>query len=548
MTPPTAEQEKIINYALKEKGNCVVVAKPGSGKTFTLAKIITQLIPSLPIYAGVIAISYTNKASDELERRCLSAGLMPQGSFFGTIDKFFIREIIFPFLPHLWGSPTNQLAIKKINDVVEAGDLDEETQKLINEEMLADGLLIKPSVLKILEKLFNQGTVLLNTVGKLAHFVYEGSLACRRYLKSRYKCIIVDEYQDSGYEQHSLFKKLSENGLHAIAVGDFDQAIYRFAKKDARFLRDLTKNANFKTFPITRNHRCHPSIINYSLRLMDENSDLIDVEEKRVAYRQVTGSEEECATWIDQYIPKIKEKIEIQSNNKIAILCRGIRTINFLKGKLKTPYVHVLETPLDIDAETQSVVFADILYTIFDPALKKTDFISKYFNDNHGKNAVTAAYEFLDQLKVIAKDSPQKLSGHLGIFEKISDLIDENIHNEKSSELLSAVLSSQDSLRAYMPAKDEEIILMTLHKSKGLEFDFVIHMDLYDYIMPGYKAIKENDQEEYTQDLNLHYVGITRAKKACLLLSSTLRHNSQDRIVNATASSFLSLNGVEKLR
>ena len=94
---------------------------------------------------------------------------------------------------------------------------------------------------------------------------------------------------------------------------------------------------------------------------------------------------------------------------------------------------------------------------------------------------------------------------------------------------------------------------MTLHKSKGLEFDLVIHLDLYEWILPSKQAGANNDfnnpvYPSYIQDLNLHYVGLTRAIKACILFTSTKRTNHKNQIKNARDSEFLSLNGVEKLR
>ena len=58
---PTQEQQMIIDYSR----NTVVTAKPGSGKTYTVVEKIFKVLTSLPDYKGVIAISFTNKASDE---------------------------------------------------------------------------------------------------------------------------------------------------------------------------------------------------------------------------------------------------------------------------------------------------------------------------------------------------------------------------------------------------------------------------------------------------------------------------------------------------
>ena len=63
---PTAEQQEIINA----QGNIVITARPGSGKTFTIVEKIKLISESLLDYQGVVAISFTKKASQELQVRC----------------------------------------------------------------------------------------------------------------------------------------------------------------------------------------------------------------------------------------------------------------------------------------------------------------------------------------------------------------------------------------------------------------------------------------------------------------------------------------------
>ena len=69
-------------------------------------------------------------------------------------------------------------------------------------------------------------------------------------------------------------------------------------------------------------------------------------------------------------------------------------------------------------------------------------------------------------------------------------------------------------------------------------------MDLYEYVMPPYKGT----QEDYEQALNLHYVGITRAKKVCYIMQGTIRHNSSGVPNAAKESSFLHLNALANYR
>lgn len=97
----------------------------------------------------------------------------------------------------------------------------------------------------------------------------------------------------------------------------------------------------------------------------------------------------------------------------------------------------------------------------------------------------------------------------------------EFVSNDAVVELKS-VLENREELNGYRPPEPDEISIMTLHKSKGLEFEIVFHMDLYDWTFPR----RDVDAEEWKQTLNLHYVGITRAKQVCYIMQGTKRYRS----------------------
>ena len=107
-------------------------------------------------------------------------------------------------------------------------------------------------------------------------------------------------------------------------------------------------------------------------------------------------------------------------------------------------------------------------------------------------------------------------------------------------------------LDTYRPITGDEVLIMTLHKAKGLEFDIVYHLNLNQWELPYRKVINGDFDNplypNWEQDLDLHYVGVTRAKKACYLITNTQRHNADGRIKKSSPSEFLTLNGVDKLR
>ena len=111
----TEEQQNIV----EAEGNLVVIANPGSGKTTTLAFKIAEIFKTQKPWKGVIAISYTNKASDELKQKVNTLTNDNGNSFFGTIDKFYISNIILPFFKSMYRVKTHIILNLKVESAKE---------------------------------------------------------------------------------------------------------------------------------------------------------------------------------------------------------------------------------------------------------------------------------------------------------------------------------------------------------------------------------------------------------------------------------------------
>lgn len=407
---PTEEQSKI----LQQKGNIVITAKPGSGKTYTIVEKIARVIPDLPEYKGVIAISFTNKASDELKRRCKQRCADTKQSFFGTIDKFYISQIIIPFSSHVTGNITEYEIVDNIDESSKYALLLEEPFSSKKESILVEGL--------------QEGKIFLKYTGETALYILENVPGAMQYIKARYSHIIIDEYQDCGEIQDKVFIKLVESGLTGIAVGDINQAIYGFTKRFPKYLIALMKRDDFARFELSKNHRCHPSISEYSLCLFGASKTV--PREKRVFKVDISGDERNIAAAIDK-IKELAGLVYAQKETKVAL---------------------------------------------------------------------------------------------------------NNLHS---------VIRDPHQLKNYVPARENELNIMTLHKSKGLEFNIVFHMDMYKWIIPN----EFGDESSVQQDLNLHYVGLTRAKDACYIMNGTARFRSKKNdYIFAEPSLFLSKPGLAERR
>jgi DNA helicase-2/ATP-dependent DNA helicase PcrA len=354
---PTKQQELIIDH----NGCAVVIASPGSGKTYVLSNKIKQNLKELKEHQGVIAISYTNKASNELRSRSLSDGENPKSSFFGTIDKFYISEIIVPFGKQIWGIPENEITVDKIDS------LEKEEQELLN-WFSRDIVLSKIAdfQLDILKKFFEKGLILIETIGLIGNYLFSKSIACQKYLKARYKYLYIDEYQDSGYYQHEMFLKIKELGIVSTAVGDLNQSIYAFSGKDSKFLESLISNKSFKYFVLNKNHRCHPSIINYSNYLLNTKTELIDCEHNLIWFNRIEGAEKEVSEWIDKIVPTILSAFNFKEHNKIAVLTRTGRTAQAINSHLKTNHKLFVTNELDLNLNVWSGIFSNLLLYLLD--------------------------------------------------------------------------------------------------------------------------------------------------------------------------------------
>lgn len=521
---PTQEQQMVIDCP----GNIVVTAKPGSGKTYTVVEKIFKVLTSLPDYKGVIAISFTNKASDELKKRCKQKGISAKQSFFGTIDKFYISQIIVPFAGHL----TNSMVEYSI-----CNDVKNDPQY----SMLSD-FSIEPSIEqeKLLIDALSEGKIFLEKSGEIALYILRKVPSAIMYIRARFSHIFIDEYQDCGKIQHNVFLHLVNAGLVGVAVGDINQAIFGFAKRFPEYLIQLIGNDKFKHYELNKNHRCHPSISEYSLCLFGASKSI--PEDKRVFLVNVQGGEIEIAQKIDKYLDKIKEKYGVTHNNEIAILCRGNGTIGFLDKVLKTPHKIFADTALDKDTSDWCRLFRDILVSCFDDNVYAVDYVDELFSEETEPKKYRQA---LHLCREIFSCTPETISTAEDRFISLAEIIYPRGDSDNARALLHNILSNADMVQSYVPATGREINIMTLHKSKGLEFNVVFHMDMYKYIISD----DCGNTDEITQLLNLHYVGITRAIDVCYIMNGSKRYRSKfNDFISAYPSTFLNKPGLFERR
>ena len=401
-----------------------------------------------------------------------------------------------------------------------------------------------------MKALFCQGYVLVESLELSALFIIKNCPACRKYRQARYKYVFIDEFQDADTYTNELFLLLIELGLKGIAVGDVNQSIFGFANKNSEYLKSLETKTDFTSFTLGDNFRCSIPIINYSNRLLDENSTILDTDKEGMYLVRVNGSEYSIAEYIDNEIESVKSEWNVSDNSEIAILVKNERTQKIIDESLEVPHRVIKTTPLDMDLNPRSRLYTLLLRFYFDDSLAFMSVIDEYVE--FGSLTIYERKRLIEEsllVKSIDEMEVDQLSIH---FKTIADILLPKIQDGTSLQKLNKILNNEKDLESYKPLSSYEIQIMTLHKSKGLEFDIVFHLNMSDWELP-FKHIENNDfnnplYPNWEQDINLHYVGITRARKACYLVRGTQRTNSQNCLKPAHDSEFLSINKLYLLR
>jgi DNA helicase-2/ATP-dependent DNA helicase PcrA len=506
-----------------------------------LVEKIKNSIVQLNEFQGAIALSFTNKSSRELSKKARRGGHNVKASFFGTIDKFCLIEIVFPFLGHLLGKKSTELVCISIKELEPAITLQlpisDEGVLELNHENLGD-------YIHVIQECFKRGQIILEAVGVLANHVLEESSACQQYIKARYSYIFVDEYQDSSAGQHQLFVNLVNLGLIGTAVGDMQQSIYEWRGGSCAHIQSLIdQNDHFEHLAVNINHRCHPSITNYANRLFNSSSQLLDSPDIRVIKFRCKGTQENVVKNLNTWIPKAMNKFDVEHPKNVGIFVKSNASLQHVINHLDLPMRVYAEDILAARGTNATRVFSALLSYRFNSSTLIQDVLDAIgVRPNITRNT-------LDGLRCKIQTIRSNIAAEV-FLNMVQFVLELDIAiSQTDQDVLQSVLQDSDLLSQFLPINNDEIQVMTLHKAKGLEFDVIFHLDLYDWILP--RRIPQPDRSEHysswKQDLNLHYVGVTRARKACCLVTSDSRINFKGNVSNGAPSQFFELPGLEGL-
>jgi len=427
----------------------------------------------------------------------------------------------------------------------------------------------------------------------------EKNLDIREIYSGNFKYILVDEYQDTNFIQSKWLNLLAYKHNNICCVGDDDQSIYSWRGAEIKnFLEFDQVYKDSKIIRLEENYRSSQNILSVASTLIANNKNRVGKnlkttmdEGELINLNCFKNGKDEAIGVSDEIEKKLKKKY---SFNNIAILVRAIfQTREFEERFLKIglPYRILGGTKFYERAEIKDCVAYlrlinqekdDLAFDriVNNPKRSIGETTIKQIHEFAKKNTINleSASRKLIELNLIKpktkiglnsflvfmtkwrKDLKIKKINHVKLLQIIldesgyssmlknkKDLENEN-RLENIKELLSA-MKDFDDLESFLEHvalatsidqdwDGEKVNLMTMHGSKGLEFDVVFLPGWEEGLFPHQKSIEEKGQNGLEEERRLAYVGITRAKKKALISFSMNRFYQGDWI-DSMASRFI---------
>ena len=475
------KQSEIVNLG---EGAFLIEASAGSGKTRVLTERVKKLLEDNS--SKVLAITFTNKASEELKERISLDKIKNKNVFVGTFHSFCqsilesrFKLLGFQKMPHIFEDESDRSeiveeVIKSIpyfTDIFNGMDSKQkssyktrvlhfisevkrelaEPEELITEEGEEHFLMLYN---EYQDNLRSNNAIDFDDLILLIYQLFMNNEAVQNLYSKSYNYIFIDEGQDLNKAQYYLLKSLcGENIKNVMIVGDPNQSIYGFNGATPEYM----KNFFIEDFKATKiildeNYRCSKKIITASNLLMDLNiaADKYVKEGKFEIYK--AQSEQDEAKYIVQ---KINELVALQTHpdiegnieySKISILGRNRFVFKYIEEQLQENQIPFYFKSGNIGVKFETIfmkLFDNYFRIVINPSDKiharKLKSLLKVENFEDANKIQTSRYSYFSFIKTtvdnLTEDNFKKSVKTFENFIKESNLLLDEDKIQISSEL-----------------------------------------------------------------------------------------------------------------
>ena len=293
------EQKKAVTH---KDGPVLVMAGAGSGKTKVLTTRIVHLIKEGILNHNILAITFTNKAANEMRSRVYNM-IGDVSAFIGTFHSFGLRIIRENYeelnLTSNFTIIDSDDCLTVIKKILKEKNLDPKQYSpyyirnrisFIKNQMLSDIELerlfntpIDKVVVEIYKsycaKLIANSSVDFDDLLLLPVNLFMKNKMILDYYQEKYKYILIDEYQDTNPVQYKLSVLLSGKYKNIFVVGDINQSIYAFRQADYRNIINFENDfKDCKVIKLEHNYRSTNTILSAANEVIKNNKERVDLD------------------------------------------------------------------------------------------------------------------------------------------------------------------------------------------------------------------------------------------------------------------------------
>lgn len=570
----------------------LVLSGAGTGKTKVITTKIAYILENgFAFPEQILAVTFSNRAAKEMRERLSGICSFSTNIWLGTFHSVCAKILrSYAELVHISNDFTILDAddqIKLIKQILKEINVDKKAAQcvlgtisrwkdkgLTSDDPSIDITSLEGKVYKIYqERITSYNSVDFGDLLLLVIRIFKEYPEVLQKYRSKFKYILVDEYQDTNIAQYIWLRMLSPFGKGLCCVGDDDQAIYSWRGAEVgnilRFDKDF---AETKVVRLEQNYRSTGHILGAAASLIVNNETRLgktiwtsDDDGDKIIVQQVYNGYEE-AQFVSEKIELLRIQQKITYKNAAVLVRAGFQTREFeerfiangipykVVGGLKfyerqeikdiIAYMRLIYQPNDslafervINVPKRGVGAASIakFYALASEKNISLYQASKEMLNSGGlrptlRNALDEFITFIESMRLREDLSPAGLAravleetGYISSLKRENSL-EAQARIENLKELLVALEEFEDlpsfiehiSLVMDSPKEQEDdvVSIMTLHSAKGLEFDTVFLGGWEDGIFPHNLSIQEGNIEE---ERRLAYVGITRARKRAFI-------------------------------
>lgn len=385
-------------------------------------------------------------------------------------------------------------------------------------------------------------------------------------ISASYPIVFTDEFQDVNFIQNEILQMLKNNGKSILwVVGDPEQSIYKFRGSRVDFINKFElNNPGCNVFKLRYNYRSHKDILELATNSINHNflkykkemleylpylkkPVIISAENEfkqaqyianciNAAHKSNVPYKEIAILIRSNYLTKVLEMVFQRENIPYRILC-GVSFFDRQHVRDILAFIKFMSNPLDevafsrignlfegVGAKTSEKLYnnlkeldfdfnnIDISLLSFKPTKKAVSGIEKLlallrivYNESVLENKILSiiSYHYGEYLKVNFDD-------HYSRQEDLNSLVETaKLYSNVDSFLEDLILESNKKVEE--EDKDDKVVITSVHKSKGLEWDYVYLPYLNENIFPSRKS---TTHEEIEEERRLFYVACTRARKS----------------------------------